>query len=99
MNDISAEAVPQPRERKRRKLLRKKRPPVKGQIYFARSGEMIKIGFSTNTEGRLASLQTAHFESLVLLAAIDGTQKTERAIHHHFRDLRVRGEWFRAETR
>jgi hypothetical protein len=85
-------------EGRKRKLLAKRwRRLVNGKIYFARAGEAIKIGFSTKTEERIASLQTAHFDTLHLLAVIDGSQKDERALHHKFRHLHIRGEWFRAE--
>jgi hypothetical protein len=94
---ICAETEPQPRERRKRKLLAKRRKLIEGQIYFARSGDMIKIGFSTNAESRIATLQTAHFEPLALLTTIDGNQRGERALHHRFRRMRVRGEWFRAD--
>lgn len=97
---ICAETEPQPqlktKERRKRKLVKRRKPLIEGQIYFARSGDVIKIGFSTDAESRVASLQTAHFEPLSLLATTAGTQRGERFLHYRFRHLRVRGEWFRA---
>ena len=54
----------------------------------------IKIGTAGDPSGRLAALQTAHDEQLVLLAAWAGGRDEERALHQRFADARLRGEWF-----
>lgn len=56
-------------------------------IYFIQSDYaegFIKIGLATNLERRLEKLQCA-------------TAQREQEIHERFRDLRVRGEWFRPD--
>ena len=54
----------------------------------------IKIGIAGDPSGRLAALQTAHDEQLVLLAAWAGGRDEERSLHQRFADARIRGEWF-----
>jgi hypothetical protein len=65
-----------------------------GVVYFARSADQIKIGFTINLKERLAKLQTGTPGSLELLAAVPGTRGLERHLHHKFGGSRVRGEWF-----
>lgn len=60
-----------------------------GTVYFARIGEHIKIGYTTNLKERMSHL---HAE---LLATMPGTMGTERALHAKFGALWVRGELFR----
>jgi hypothetical protein len=64
-------------------------------IYFARSEDHIKIGFSVSTEDRLASLATSNPNKLELLAVVPGSMAFERAIHSWLFAYHVRGEWFR----
>lgn len=68
-------------------------------VYFIQSsaGGPIKIGKSTNANRRLANLQTAHAERLLLL----GTTQihSEESLHQRFADLRLSGEWFRCDDR
>lgn len=71
------------------------RPHQQGHVYFVRAGEAIKIGFSTNTPSRIASLQTSNAEQLELLGSIPGTPEDERELHERFCHFRIRGEWFR----
>jgi len=65
-----------------------------GFIYFLRSGDLIKIGFATNVQRRISSLQIANPAPLVLLATMKGSPRREKQLHHRFRSLRVSGEWF-----
>lgn len=73
---------------------------AQGIIYFITAGEgrPIKIGFSTNVQQRLESLQTGNHEQLVLLAEITGSKRDEILIHRAFASDRVRGEWFARST-
>lgn len=64
-------------------------------IYFIYHNGHIKIGFSTDPWRRLASLQTAHYQQLDMLATMPGEQADEREIHQRFWKHRERGEWFR----
>lgn len=66
-------------------------------IYFigARSQQLpVKIGTSRSAEDRLADLQTAHHEKLVLFAKVPGGIGEERELHRLFKADRVFGEWF-----
>jgi hypothetical protein len=64
-------------------------------VYFAqrRKGGLIKIGWSRNVKYRMANLQAK------VIGAVPGTRKTEVAMHKRFADLRVRGEWFKADEK
>lgn len=75
-------------------------PPTVGAwcyIYFAQSGDAVKIGRAVDPCQRVRDLQTAHAGELVLLAAVAGHQSLEGAIHTRFAHLRTRGEWFRLD--
>ena len=61
-----------------------------GTIYFARSGDLIKIGFTTNLHRRMAELRPDE-----VLATLPGTMRDEKALHHRFGPHWVDGEWFR----
>lgn len=63
-------------------------------IYFIYHNGHIKIGYSADPWGRLASLQTAHYQQLDMLAVMTGEQSDEREIHRQFWKYRARGEWF-----
>jgi hypothetical protein len=65
-------------------------------VYFIRRGAdgPIKIGISKSVEDRIAALQTASAEGLVLLGRCRGTKLVERSLHDQFKHLRRVGEWF-----
>lgn len=65
------------------------------QVYFAKVGDRIKIGFSTSVPARLKSLATGIPDVIELLATIDGDRGVERAFHARLSKHRIRGEWFR----
>ncbi len=71
----------------------------RGVVYFIRNGarDRVKIGFSEQHKGRLASLQGASADKLTLLGVIPGTRKTELKMHKRFGEYREHREWFRAE--
>lgn len=69
-----------------------RRAPVDTSVvYFARFGELIKIGFTTNLQTRMASVQPDE-----VLLTLPGGRPHERALHEVFKQHRVRGEWFRS---
>lgn len=64
-----------------------------GVVYFARVGELIKIGWTSNPHKRMSSLQAD-----ALLFKRPGTKLDERALHAKFDHLLVKGkEWFRPD--
>mgnify|MGYP003392978672 CR=1 FL=1 len=66
-------------------------------VYFLAdsASNKIKIGFSSNIEKRLSSLQTGNSSRLRLVGTIPGTKKTERQWHTQWAANRVNGEWFK----
>jgi len=65
-----------------------------GWVYFIRSGDLVKIGYSTDVAYRARQLRTLSAGRCVLVAAHPGTQKDEFALHKRFSSLRQHGEWF-----
>lgn len=65
-----------------------------GHVYFVRSGDTVKIGFSTNINSRLSTLQNANPDNLQILMVMPGTDQTEKFFHEMFADFRIGGEWF-----
>jgi hypothetical protein len=68
-------------------------------IYFARSGETVKIGRSLEPLQRVRALQMTHAGDLELLATVAAHVTLEGALHERFAHLRTRpnGEWFRLD--
>jgi len=68
-----------------------------GAVYFLRVDGKgpVKIGFTTDIDHRLGSLATGHSGKIELIALIEGSRSDEKALHRRFKDLRVRGEWFK----
>lgn len=66
-------------------------------IYFIRVNDYMKIGRCKNTliAKRLAGVQVNCPYDAILVRTIQGTWSTEQALHRTFRDLHVRGEWFK----
>jgi hypothetical protein len=66
-------------------------------IYFIQAGENgpIKIGYTEKPiKERLSQLQMANHLELKLLWHIKGSLEKEKIIHNHFKEERLRGEWF-----
>lgn len=64
------------------------------------NAQLVKIGKSSCPERRLVDMQVSNPVRLKLLYKIPCSSdchalRVERLIHHAFRDLKVRGEWFR----
>ena len=69
-----------------------------GVVYFIHMKgnlEMFKIGYSTNLNKRLESLQIGNPHVLCVYKIIDNvSRKIETRLHHLFRKNHIRGEWF-----
>lgn len=68
---------------------------IPGLVYVVRSGKHVKIGWTSDLVGRMASLQTGSPHQLVLLGTREGTKALERAWQREFASARTSGEWFR----
>lgn len=70
-----------------------------GHVYIFQKGRraVVKIGYSGDHEGRMASLQTSTPDKMRLIALIPGSRSVEAALHKRFREYRLSGEWFRLE--
>lgn len=65
-----------------------------GYIYFIRSDNLVKIGYSTNPVDRLHTLQIGSPVELTLVAAFPAHMEEEREIHALLQEFREHGEWF-----
>lgn len=72
----------------------KKPTPERGFVYFLRTGNTVKIGFTTNPKGRLKNIKTACPEPPRIVKILKGGVKLERATHERFAEYRMHGEWF-----
>lgn len=64
-------------------------------VYFAQQEHgPIKVGWTTNLEGRLAALRTSASCRIELLAEMDGDKRTESYLHRLLSHYRAHGEWF-----
>jgi hypothetical protein len=72
------------------------RRSIPGEIYFLRSGERIKIGFSKNQLVRAAGLKTGLSHGVETMAIVRGTEREERRAHAFLDRFRQSGEWFDA---
>ena len=74
-------------------------PQVFGAVYFVRSGEFVKIGFtSTPLSVRLKFLQTGNPHKLETIHQVRNVERSfERVMHAQFAHVRHREEWFLAD--
>lgn len=77
------------------RLTQPRSPPVRGHVYFIRAGEFIKIGYSTRPLERLRNLQTSNAGTLEIVGTRRASREFETELHQHFKQFRVRGEWFK----
>jgi len=80
---------PQPRQDRTRRNVR----TAPGVIYFARAGDLVKIGYTTNLRQRMAQL--GHD----VIGTQPGTMMDEQALHHRFGEYWDHGEYFRPGQR
>lgn len=81
-------------DKKRLADLRARRQPY---IYFLRCREFIKIGWTTDINPRLRSVQTSNPDPVTLAAMMCGGALEEVALHRAFQPHAHRAEWFREE--
>ena len=80
--------------RAQRNIRLKHKPSKETCVYFIRSGDMIKIGYTSNIEDRKSSLQTNNPIKIEVLKTIPGGYEEEQELHRKFSHLNKQGEWF-----
>jgi len=70
-------------------------PTKLGNVYFARAGGHVKIGFAIDIDKRLQTLRTGNVEKIAVEESFFSFSEAERMLHKHFKKDRVRGEWFK----
>jgi hypothetical protein len=63
------------------------------KVYFAKSGDRVKIGITKDVVGRVRKLKTAA-PDLEIIHTLTGGEEVERFLHRAFSEWRVGGEWF-----
>lgn len=66
-------------------------------IYFIKTGEAVKIGYTTDIDTRLKAYRT-HNPDITLLRIISGDKMVERYLHNALKAYRTTGEWFSYTT-
>ncbi len=87
------EELKRTRERLTKKPVKRTRSPLQ-YVYFIRSQEFVKIGWTTSMETRLNNCQIGNPHPIELMAIMVGGPDEEATLHAHFRDDHHRGEWF-----
>jgi hypothetical protein len=67
----------------------------RGFVYFATTGDLVKIGWAVDVPSRIASLNTGNAAKLGVAELCHTYFEAEAMLHKHFAKDRVRGEWFR----
>lgn len=68
---------------------------AKGDLYFIRCGDAVKIGRTVNIVERLRTMQTDNHMEVDCLLLLKGQGHNEPKWHKRFKAHRLRGEWFR----
>ena len=66
-------------------------------VYFIQAGENgpVKVGYAVCVESRLATLQTAHPQKLIVLRVMERAGiHEEKRLHKLYKKRKIRGEWF-----
>lgn len=63
-------------------------------VYFAKNGDMTKIGWSFQPEARIVQISRAN-PGTELIGYVPGSRGLEQALHKALNEYRVHGEWFR----
>ena len=69
-----------------------------GNVYFAKCGGLVKIGYAQDIAERLVQLQTGNPRGIQIVAVVRNVlPSVEKHYHRAFAEYRERGEWFRHE--
>ncbi len=71
-----------------------RKPSRQGYVYFLRTGDRMKIGFSKNPWSRVGSMRTGLADEIQLLLAVRATAYDEQRVHAALRRHRIKGEWY-----
>ena len=63
-------------------------------IYFAEVNGSVKIGFSNQPEKRMVTFRSSTPGTAALLGVAYGDRTKERLIHHRWKHLQCKGEWY-----
>lgn len=87
----------------KKKVAKKENKKVKYWLYAISDGQDVKLGFSSNINKRLKTLQTSQASELVVLwRHYTGRGRTsamaaEKCLHRYCKAFKIRGEWFSSD--
>ena len=64
-------------------------------LYFIRAGDFVKIGRTSDLDGRMKTLQVGCPHEIEEATGFSGCGSEERVVHTRLAAHKVRGEWFR----
>lgn len=67
---------------------------INGYVYFLKSGERVKIGFSLNPFARASTLKTGLSHGVSAMVFVPGSRRDEARAHRMLASYRQHGEWF-----
>lgn len=67
---------------------------MNGFVYFAKCGDEVKIGYSTDVRKRVESLAIGNAARIEIIGVVAGEPWLEGRTHARLSHLRKRGEWF-----
>lgn len=65
-----------------------------GLVYFVLRGDEVKIGYTTDLNGRIQTFRTATTDPFEVLMTVPGTPALELHFHERFAERRIVREWF-----
>ena len=69
---------------------------IQGYVYIVKMGEYYKVGKTLDMTCRMGEYTLLPIEpEIVFCKKVEDYTKSERILHQHFADKRVRGEWFK----
>lgn len=63
-------------------------------VYIIKSGEFVKIGYSSNFCSRLENLKSSNPTQMEIIGLFIGGRKEEAMLHNKFKQFLLRNEWF-----
>lgn len=75
--------------------------PPKSYVYGISSEALpfvVKIGYATDVERRMNTLQTGSPSTLRLIWRVEGASQIEKLMHNRMNEVRLQGEWFNFQT-
>ncbi|MCA6430260.1 MAG: GIY-YIG nuclease family protein [Cytophagales bacterium] len=64
-------------------------------ILYNRNHQAVKIGYASDINSRISSIQTSTPEKLCLMFTFEGGKELEKHFHSELKQFHIKGEWFK----